>query len=43
MNALPSRVKFYKTFGSPPEAVDRALNEWLQGLQEILNRMKKYY
>jgi len=43
MNALPSRVKFYKIFGSPPERVNRELNEWLRGLGEILNRMKKYY
>ncbi|KAG8723970.1 hypothetical protein FRC12_020462 [Ceratobasidium sp. 428] len=43
MKACPYRKDLYGKLGSPPEKVDKELDEWLAALHSIVTRMQAFY
>ncbi|KAG7529365.1 hypothetical protein FFLO_05717 [Filobasidium floriforme] len=43
MNVCPYRAKFYPSLGEPTDVVMAELDDWLAGLERILQQMSAYY
>jgi hypothetical protein len=43
MNVCPYRAKFYPSLGEPEDVVMQELDQWLAGLEVILERMTEFY
>lgn len=43
MNVCPYRSKFYPSLGEPQDVVMVELDQWLAGLEAILQRMTDFY
>ncbi|KAJ9125352.1 hypothetical protein QFC22_000312 [Naganishia vaughanmartiniae] len=43
MNVCPYRAKFYPSLGEPEDVVMQELDQWLAGLEVILDRMTGFY
>jgi hypothetical protein len=43
MNVCPYRSKFYPSLGEPQDVVMVELDQWLAGLESILQRMTDFY
>ena len=43
MKACPYRVEFYKKLGDDKATVDKQIKDWLDALEDIVNRMKVEY